>query len=259
MFAQTLPIYYWKPLWPKYRYRSNFGDTLVSLVVERLVGQKIRRVGRLYPFPKLLPGGSVLAHAHSCDTAWSIGSRQQQPIQTRPDICAVRGPMTREVLQRSNVPCPEIYGDFALLLPMLCPELKHRPVKGRIGFMPHLRHCENVPEDGRYSMMPNWPVEKILHEILSCEQVVSASLHGLIVAEAFGIPAVWLPETSEPEFKYLDYYASTDRPARRARNFAQALELMEAPPAPLVNVEALRASFPYDVMLRKAAKKGRME
>ena len=56
---------------------------------------------------------------------------------------------------------------------------------------------------------PTWMLERIL----SCKLVLSSSLHGLVFAEAFGVPARWLElagsKRTEKGFKYHDYYSGT--------------------------------------------------
>ena len=49
----------------------------------------------------------------------------------------------------------------------------------------------------------------IIDSIAGSEFVVSESLHGLIVAEAYGVPSVWVELTEHPDwwsFKYNDFY-----------------------------------------------------
>ena len=64
------------------------------------------------------------------------------------------------------------------------------------------------------------PWRAMLEALLPCQLVISSSLHGIIFAEAFGIPARWLAPrdvahlerssyVTEGWFKYVDYYAST--------------------------------------------------
>jgi hypothetical protein len=48
----------------------------------------------------------------------------------------------------------------------------------------------------------------VLGEIAGCDSVLSTSLHGLITADAFGIPAAWArrePDLWGGRFKFLDY------------------------------------------------------
>ena len=82
----------------------------------------------------------------------------------------------------------------------------------------------------------------MLEALLPCELVISSSLHGLIFAEAFGIPARWLAPrdvahlehssyVTEGWFKYVDYYAST-RPEVRAKVEARATSYDGTPTTP---------------------------
>jgi hypothetical protein len=53
--------------------------------------------------------------------------------------------------------------------------------------------------------------------IASCDFVVSSSLHGLIAADAFGIPNVWVrwsDRVAGGSWKFLDYFRSVGRPER---------------------------------------------
>jgi pyruvyltransferase len=61
---------------------------------------------------------------------------------------------------------------------------------------------------------------------MSCERIVSSSLHGLVIADAYGIPNAWLNSDggaggSRPgggEFKFYDYFASVNK-LRHAQDF----------------------------------------
>ena len=54
-------------------------------------------------------------------------------------------------------------------------------------------------------------VDKTTDEILKCRKIVSSSLHGIIVAHAYGIPAVWQKFSGNifgDDIKYQDYFES---------------------------------------------------
>src|SRR5690606_5814540 len=59
------------------------------------------------------------------------------------------------------------------------------------------------------------PIEELVDRVCECEVIASSSLHGLIVADAYEIPRVWLKLSDNilgGEFKFLDYFSTTDVP-----------------------------------------------
>lgn len=88
-----------------------------------------------------------------------------------------------------------------------------------------------------------WPWRKVIDQITKCRRIISTSLHGLIVAEAYGIPAVWLSDKI-PHTKYQDYYLSTGREVLPANTLEEALKALP-PPLPSFDLEPLIKAFPY--------------
>lgn len=107
---------------------------------------------------------------------------------------AVRGPLTRRMVLEAGAECPPVYGDPAWLLPLVYPA-RGLPRTARLGLIRHFTHRDRpldlgdgvreigIIRDGRAG------IEAFLDEMLSCEAIVSTSLHGLIIANAYGIPA----------------------------------------------------------------------
>ena len=53
-------------------------------------------------------------------------------------------------------------------------------------------------------------VEEFVRDVLSCENILSSSLHGLILAETYGIPTCRIVLSNKIEggdFKFYDYYS----------------------------------------------------
>ena len=94
-------------------------------------------------------------------------------------------------------------------------------------------------------------------QLLDCELVVSTSLHGLIFAEAFGIPARWVRDTTFPSkrndvFKFNDHLLSTGRPANLyASSMEEAVRMGGMPPIGKATLRcrqrALMLAFPFHV------------
>jgi pyruvyltransferase len=181
---------------------QNFGDELSILIAERLLGYK-PSVTRDPTDRKVLGLGSIFNFANNCDVVWGSGFRGPKWNLARPTIKAVRGPLTRNLLLSIDIPCPEVYGDPALLLPTLFPEIKRSSRFPKTAIY-------HFSEPRRGDVSPLEPPMKVVERIVASDLVESSTLHGIIVAEAFGIPVRWI-DGKEPHFKYHDYFLSTGR------------------------------------------------
>ena len=207
--APSIPLYWWRD-------EPNFGDSLSPWLIEQLLGISAQWSNTRH---KLVGLGSVLWASEPGDTVWGTGVHPLSELRA-PDwsptgvtFLAVRGPLTRDyILERGGV-CPELYGDPGELLPDFYVPSSDMAHAG-IGIIPHIydktgrRFAESVP--GARIIDPSRPWPNVVDEIAACSLIWSSSLHGLIVAEAFGIPAVWT-SCSEGAIKYQDYYWATGR------------------------------------------------
>ncbi len=124
-------------------------------------------------------------------------------------MVAVRGTRTAEAVGAVEA----LLGDPAVLVARLFPQ--SRRIEFANGFVPHVtqirRFRATLPPDCRL-IDPRWPPLRVLAEICRCERIFSRSLHGLIVADAYDIPNVWVAPSETMiggEFKFLDYYSTT--------------------------------------------------
>jgi hypothetical protein len=161
---------------------------------------------------KLLAIGSIIRFA-TRHAVWGSGAMRTTDVPSpQARYLAVRGPLTRDVVIRAGGDCPEVYGDPALLLPLF----HNEPVqqKYEMGIVPHYRDMEALT-CAKLSGLPFvWPLAAnpltVVDRIRQCKAIVSSSLHGIIVAHAYGIPAAWLHSTrlNGDGVKFRDYAAS---------------------------------------------------
>jgi hypothetical protein len=91
--------------------------------------------------------------------------------------------------------------------------------------------------------------------------IVSSSLHGLIIAHAYGREAAWLKFSDRPlgdDFKFRDYWASIGWPDHapydvRVRPFVDPAELVAAPRNAEIDMFALLDTCPFISTARKRA------
>jgi pyruvyltransferase len=243
-----------KRLVPIERPVNNFGDLLGPIIVERM-----RRLAEL-PYKtstarRLLSVGSVLHFAQDGDVIWGSGVNGKVPPDSHAfnslDVRAVRGPLTRAFLQDRGIAVPEIFGDPALLLPHVAPELltaaQHK--RHKVTIVPNLQdlRLHRLLRLHPNVLNPRSGLRHCLFRIVQSELVVGSSLHAIIVAEAFGIPARVVGSKVEHDFKYYDYYAGTGRSSYSAAPTIREAIKAGGEPLPQLSVRSLLEAFPADL------------
>jgi len=218
-------LYYWKR-----GVEDNVGDLVSSIVVRKIVDSlALDFEARTPATRRLFAVGSILEQAVQDATVWGSGLRHAvvAPHGVDLDIRAVRGPLTRDALLHAGHACPAIYGDPAILLPRF-----YRPTPQPVRpflVIPHFFReqelLERYPANTISTITSDW--QGFIDAIAGAELVISGSLHGIILAEAYGVPAILLGSAMDRDrFKYDDYYHGTGRTSYDvARTVDQALEL----------------------------------
>ena len=235
--------------------RPNFGDAVGPWLAGHLSGLRpVNGRNRRLGTPALATAGSIAGWLEQNGSQiWGSGlmgplegeslARLKSLADVR--VHAVRGRNTRAELQRKtgwNV--PEVYGDPALLLPRFLEA--DSAAGGRIAVVPHLDHrrsLESAAGPGITLVDVREGVETVVRQISGAQVCVSSSLHGIIVAQAFGVPWVWLrirdQVISGDRYKFEDFFTTLD---------AGAVSACDVPAAALgpalIEDLASRASLP---------------
>jgi hypothetical protein len=203
--------------------KQNFGDYLSASLVEIVSGRKV--VYADIKHADMIAIGSVLGREKKAKNwgikhklhIWGTGSGNPHDVfSPRHYYHAVRGLKCREQIQ--GLKSQPVMGDPGLLSPWL---VKQPAKKISVGIIPHLSHQHSPDIAALLAKIPKSklinvysPVEQVLEEIASCDFVLSSSLHGLIVADSYGVPNQWmtLDRVMEWEFKFQDYFSSFGLP-----------------------------------------------
>lgn len=170
----------------------NFGDALVPWLVERL-GHRPVYFAPEWKGRKVFLGGSILNWAQPGDVVWGCGLADlTHKVARGIEVNGVRGPISlSKCCPNRDAPAPAI-GDAAMILPGLYTPAAR--VRRTLGLVPHytelFRAYHQYPSE--FVISPLQSVETFVDEVLSCEVIASSSLHGLVVAHAYGLKAVWV-------------------------------------------------------------------
>lgn len=228
--------------WSRAPSPGNLGDVLTPIVLGAL-GKSVRWTSRRTA--DLIAIGSIVRFARPAQTVWGSGIMW---AHDRPDprarYLAVRGPLTREAVLRAGGYCPEVYGDPALLLPRV-----YRPPVEPVhdlGLVPHYvdLRLPAVRESGLPVISPlSADPLAVVDRIRACRAIVSSSLHGIIVAHAYGIPAAWVrlgDGLDGDDSKFRDYAASVGVELVPHRRIEDAFPVLPTLPDLDLLAEALR-------------------
>lgn len=211
---------------------SNLGDDLNYTFLPQIFNKPISLYDYSFIAHKfntsnyLFIGSTIEMLADSNTIVWGAGCiSSESKIPHSKKVLAVRGPLTRKRLLDAGIECPAVYGDPALLLPLFYTPTKKK--KYKIGIIPHyldintpfieklktFTHEHLVIDMANYSSYQN-----IIEKICSCEIILSSSLHGLIIAEAYGIPNIWIKCSDNimgGNFKFHDFFCSINRDRKK--------------------------------------------
>lgn len=184
--------------------RGNFGDVLTPYIIKALTGVDVEHGNDT---DHILMCGSVLNQSNENSIIMGAGFMAENDTFTDArEIHLVRGVLSKSILNQYGLAKNAMVGDPAIILPLLFrPRVKR---KYRLGIIPHYVDFEAASvHDYRVIDILN-PVEQVINEIRECDYIASTSLHGVIVAQAYGIPAAWIKLSDNlggDELKFRDY------------------------------------------------------
>jgi hypothetical protein len=204
---------------------KEIGDRLGPIAVQHATGRPAVWT-RSSPDEHLLAGGSILHWATPLSHVWGTGLDPAEPIGELDGkrIWALRGKLTYDLLK------PEIAGlrDVPLGDPLylvgrrVAALTPSRTVTHRLGIVPQLTERDHPAiahlrgQDGVLVLDVRDPPPAFFARMMACEAIASSSLSGLILAEALGVPNLWLDFGSEDDparaFPYQDWFSLAERP-----------------------------------------------
>lgn len=203
--------------------RKNFGDIITPYLYKCITGCEPLFAKPESGIGNVHLGAGTLLNIDAIKKfknliVWGTGMHpSDKGVPSNLKILSVRGKLTRNELLKLGYDCPEIYGDIGLLLSKF-----YNPSvvkKYKLGIIPHFSEYEKCVT--LFGNMKNVlvidlcrEIEPVIDDILSCEQTMSSSLHGIIESHAYGISCCWFMfnDTEQKlgggKFKFKDYYSS---------------------------------------------------
>lgn len=205
-----MKVYYWTG-------KKNFGDLLAPLLIKRFAHLPVELSDA--KSADLVMVGSILEHLPESYTGViaGCGNLHEKTSIRFPNakILAVRGPLTAKALGLTdNI----VLADPGLLADEL---VGYQDKKYNLGIVPHwtdttLEHNKMFLQYSPKIIRVGDDPLKVIREIGQCKKIVASSLHGIILADAFGIPrrieiSPYVSANQNQEgglFKWRDYSAS---------------------------------------------------
>ena len=271
-----MPSLYW------YRTETNFGDAFSPMAVRYCFGTTVCPAGKWSA--DLVAEGSVLGFTLFRDmldlnpfqkgilatrafanrilrrplTVWGSGlmfpinAPRSKVMIRRPQFFALRGERTRQELIAAGMldrGCEVALGDPGIFMPEVLGLCSRQ--QGPLGFVVHAFHWQSGFVEAYHRehpeirlIDPRQSPKVVASEIAGCSAIYSSSLHGLVVADALGIPNRWVAlETPYAtrllnRFKFDDYYSAFGI----RREPCTIREISEAPVYDPISQDALRSA-----------------
>lgn len=198
--ANKVKLYYWNG-------EINAGDQFSAFILDVMN----------IPFefsdtPDIGITGSILSD-HRFDGGahiWGLGFGNPDEAVYRKNVCAVRGKLTQQLL---GVDC--VVGDPGILASRFHHGTARK--KYKFGIIPHYIDYDFFTQQNKFRLIDirTDKFSKLFNDINECEFILSSSLHGLIFALSYGIPAIHIKHNelfSRNSFKFKDFYTCLSIP-----------------------------------------------
>jgi pyruvyltransferase len=200
----------------------NVGDALNVELIEFISNKKVVKTPSTKIFKHLCGVGSVLSSMNHNSIVWGSGFISENAIEnvvSLGDVRAVRGYYSKNKLQEKFKQSFDVaLGDPALLLPLIFKAADSK--KYEFGLVLHYIDKEHpilniVNKLNGKVIDVGLSVSEFVNELTQCKIIISSSMHGLIIADAYNIPNQRLILSNNivgGDFKYMDYYSTSDKP-----------------------------------------------
>jgi pyruvyltransferase len=222
---KPIKLYWWRGEGEANPDRRNFGDYLSPLLIEMVARRPV--VYAPARDADLIGIGTILAKSRKARNIigwprplhiWGSGAGSgDDRLSSRHHYHAVRGKLTQACVEKyCGAVAGLAKGDPGLLAAEYWSGRPRPPKKYRLGVVPHFvdqasPFIKNLLEmQGSHMIDVFLPPAEVIREILMCDHVISSSLHGLIVSDAFHIPNRRMVVSEQVKFdmKYDDYYSA---------------------------------------------------
>lgn len=218
-----VPGYWWDQ-------QSNFGDQIGPWLIEMITGRPaFNTIALPNAGHAVMTAGSIITGMNRPGmSVWGSGliapldATTTQRLKSRPPLTirAVRGELTRaELVENLGWDVPELFGDPALLLSAFYRPHELTPGELRPAVVPHYAHrgiFEGHSERSDFDIIDvRKSPEVVVAQIANASAIASTSLHGLIIAQAYGVPWIRLRISDKhlvgQDFKFEDFYSTINR------------------------------------------------
>ncbi len=223
--------------------RTNFGDAINPIIIEYLTGRRAVHSDAVWymgPWPTLYCIGSILDNLSQgrAVVAGSGFKRANSRIWRKPaKVIAVRGPLTRARFDSMGIACPSLFCDPGLIVSRVFGAGAFER-KFDVGIIPHFIDrsvASELPVEA-HGRSYNWidirsDPPQVISAIRACDRILSSSLHGIVTAHAYGIPAAWMRMSDSvggDGFKFHDYYRSLGVTDPACYDAASGIDLADA-------------------------------
>lgn len=215
----------------------NFGDLLNPYIVNHFLGfyppkyeiwNERRGKHEYLSDPHFMLLGSILSEANKNTTVIGAGfASDKNECLEKPKFISVRGKETLKRVRSLYEVGDDIFiGDPGIIMPKIFNP--HAEKKFKLGIIPHIIDVDDVSisykkmvnrsfnkKEAKIINLKCWnfpqDVERVISEMVQCEAIISSSLHGLVIAHSYGIPALWVEFSNKViggGFKFRDYFSA---------------------------------------------------